>query len=363
MQLSRRSHREWRIILWVSLVSAIASAFFGIRVAPANEWWLRSAMHGAVTSLVIATPILLLQMKGDRLAFMRRLRRRPLAVYFAFKVMFYFVVIVGGLVISRLPLSDDFPTYINFSPLFRQSLVFSIVMAVVGNLFFEVGGLLGMGTLRNLVTGRYVHPRREQRAFLLIDMKDSTGVAERLGPIRFHELLNDFFRDIADAALECEAEIYKYVGDEVILTWSAADVLGNGDCLACPFIARDNIEANRPRYLTRFGDVPAFRAASHFGEIVTGEIGEVRREIAYVGDTLNTAARLLEAAKELSRDVLVSTDLLEHVALPAELKAEQLPTLVVRGRARPLGVAALERAGGSSPTDPEDEKARSRASA
>jgi adenylate cyclase len=343
MRSSHRARREWRIFLWVSLASALVSAFFGVRVGPADDWWLRSATHGAITSVVIATPILLFQLKGDRLAFMRRLRRRPLAVYFTFKVLFYFVVIVGGLLIMRLLLSDDFATYINFSPVFRQSLAFSIVMSVVGNMFLEVGRLLGLGTLRNLLSGRYVQPRREDRAFLLIDMKDSTGTAERLGPVLFHELLNDFFSDVTDAALECEAEIYKYVGDEAILTWSGAAALGDGDCLACPFIARDAIEANRARYLSRFGAVPAFRAASHFGEIVIGEIGDLRREIAYVGDTLNVAARLLDAAKQLGHDVLVSTDLLEHAALPPELKAEKLPTLTMRGRAAPLGIAALER--------------------
>ena len=38
-----------------------------------------------------------------------------------------------------------------------------------------MGTLLGFGTLKNLLTGRYVQPRREQRAFLLIDMKDLDG--------------------------------------------------------------------------------------------------------------------------------------------------------------------------------------------
>src|SRR5476649_1927873 len=111
MKLSRRARREWRIILWVSLVSAVVSAFFGIRVTPTGDWCIR-AMHGVAYSLAIATPILLLQFKGDRLAFMRRLRRRPLAVYFAFRVLFYFVVIVGGLLIARLLLSNDLPDYI-----------------------------------------------------------------------------------------------------------------------------------------------------------------------------------------------------------------------------------------------------------
>ena len=163
-------------------------------------------------------------------------------------------------------------------------------------------------------------------------MKNSTGLAERLGPVLFHELLNDFFRDVADAALECDAEIHKYVGDEAILTWPGASI-ADGDCLRCPFVARDFIERHRKTYEARYHAVPAFRAAIHYGEIVAGEIGDVRREIAYVGDTLNVAARLLDAAKELGHDVLVSDDLLAQAPLPAGLRIEKLPMLTVRGRA------------------------------
>jgi adenylate cyclase len=347
MNLSRRERREWRIILWVSLVSAVVSAWFGIRVAPPTDWWLRSATHGVVTSLIIATPILLFQMRGERLAAIRRLRRRPLLVYLAFKALFYFVVIVGGLIIVRLLLSNDFFDYIRFSPLFRDSLLFAVGMAIVGSLFFEFGTLIGLGTLRNLLTGRYVQPKSEQKTFLLVDMKNSTGMAERLGPVLFHELLNHFFRDVADAALECEAEIHKYVGDEAILTWPGNAGLDDGTCLACPFLARDYIARHKAEYLARFGAVPEFRAALHCGEIVAGEIGEVRREIAYVGDTLNVAARLLDAAKEIGRDVLVSKDLLQRAKLPAGLKVEALPTLTVRGRAAALEIAALSRTGGT----------------
>ena len=98
-------------------------------------------------------------------------------------------------------------------------------------------------------------------------------------------------------------------------------------------------------YRTRFGALPEFRASLHRGPIVAGEMGDVRREIAFVGDTLNVAARLLDAAKELGRDVLVSQDLLERTALPAGLRAEPLPTLTIRGRSAPLAIAALSRAG------------------
>ncbi len=107
-------------------------------------------------------------------------------------------------------------------------------------------------------------------------MKNSTGLAEQLGAIRFHELLNAFFQDVAHAALECEAEIHKYVGDEAILTWPHGRSIASGECLDCPFVLLDRIERNRQDYLQRFGIVPTFRAALHYGEIVAGEIGDLR---------------------------------------------------------------------------------------
>jgi adenylate cyclase len=345
MTLSSRARREWRIFLWLSLSSAVISAYFGYAIAPASTPPLEATLHGAITSLLIATPIVLLELKGTRVAFLRQLRRLPLAVFFAFKVLFYFVVIIGGLLVMRLLVVSNASPF-TIDAVFRNSIVFAIAMSVFANLLFVIGGLLGFGTLKNLIAGRYVQPRREQRAFLLIDMKDSTGLAERLGPVPFHELLNEFFRDVADAALECGAEIHKYVGDEAILTWPEGRALANGDCLACPFVARDFIASSSERHRKRFGIVPEFRAALHCGEIVAGEIGDnVRREIAYVGDTLNVTARLLEAAKSLGHDVLVSADLLQRAAMPPGITATPLPTLTVRGRAAPLGISALQRPG------------------
>jgi adenylate cyclase len=327
----------------VNLASAVPSACFGFISSPVHASPLVSALVGIVTSILIATPIAFFELRSTRLGPLRRLRRLPLVAYFAIKVLFYFAVIVGGLVLVRLLLAPFVGHRLTFDSLFEGSLAFAIGMSIFGNLVFEMGGLLGFGTLKNLLTGRYVQPKREQKVFLLIDMKDSTGIAERLGAIRFHELLNLFFRDIADAALQCEAEIHKYVGDEAILVWHDDRAVANGECLSCPFVASDTIASNKERYMRRFGVVPEFRAALHRGEIVAGEIGDVRREIAYVGDTLNVAARLLDAAKTLRRDVLVSTDLLARSALPSGLDTESLPTLTVRGREAPLGVAALRR--------------------
>jgi adenylate cyclase len=337
MKMSNRDRQAWRLILWLSLGSAAISAYYGYRSA---EMPLHGIITGIASSLLIATPIMLFEVWGHRLAIVRRLRRLPLLAYFGIRVAFYVVVIIVGLVVGRSLFGGSF----EFTEIFEGSFTFAVAMSVLTNVAIEIGHLLGFRTMRNLLTGRYARPRQEIRVFLLIDMKDSTGLAERLGPIRFHKLLNDFFDDVADAALETSAEIHKYVGDEAILTWPAERTPLSSDVLACAFIARDFIAADREHYRREYGVDPDFRAALHCGEIVAGQIGDVRREIAYVGDTLNVAARLLDAAKSLGRDVLVSADLLARSALPADVVAEPLPTLAVRGREAPLEIAALSRA-------------------
>lgn len=339
MPLTQRRRRDWHLFLGLSLGSALISAYFGYSVGdPATPW--HGAWSGVVNSVLIATPIILFELEGRRFGRMKRLQRLPLLWYLALRILFYVVVIVVGLVLGRLIAVT--PTF-EFNDIFRNSVVFAIAMSIGTNVVMEFGGLVGFGTLRNLLTGRYVRPRAERRVFLLVDMKNSTGIAEKLGPIAFHQLLNEFFRNVADAALDCRAEIHKYVGDEAILTWPGEDALQAGDCLACPFLVLDRIAASGETYIRRFGLVPEFRAALHYGEIVAGEIGDVRREIAFVGDTLNVAARLLDAAKDLGRNMLVSADTLERAQVPSGVKVEPMPTLTVRGRSAPLAIAALSR--------------------
>jgi adenylate cyclase len=343
MKTSRRAQRNRRVIRIVLIVSMIVSAFFGREVAPAGASDWTSYAQGAINGLLVAAPILALEIYGMAGALGERLRRLPLAAYLGVKIVFYAVFIVGGSAVSRLIFLGLYGQPLQLNGTETSALIFGILMAVGGNLVFELGGLLGWSTLKSLLTGRYVRPRAELKTFLLIDMKDSTGLAERLGPIRFHELLNDFFRDVSHAALECDAEIHKYVGDEAILTWADDAGLADGAALACPFVARDAIAARAAHYLERYDAVPTFRAALHCGEIVAGEIGDLRREVAYVGDTLNVAARLLDAAKTVGRDVLVSVDLLRRSKVPDDLRAEELPVFEMRGRAEPLPIAALDR--------------------
>lgn len=218
MTTARRARRDRRVVGIVLVVSVLVSIAVSPRIAPASISLWQSSLQGICNALLVAGPILFLEVYLMQWPFGRRLLHLPLVAYLGAKMFYYIVVIVGGSLLTRLIFHILIGQRFELDSVLTNSLAFGSIMAVIGNLTFEMGGLLGWGPLKNLLTGRYVQPRREQRVFLLIDMKDSTGMAERLGPIVFHELLNDFFRDVADAALECEAEIHKYVGDEAILT-------------------------------------------------------------------------------------------------------------------------------------------------
>ena len=206
-----------------------------------------------------------------------------------------------------------------------------------------INRLLGRGVLVRLVFGRYHRPREEVRAFLLVDLRESTQVAERLGNLRYHSFLKRFIGDVTAAAMRHGAEVYRYVGDEVILVWDERRAIRNADCVATVFAMTDAIDAARDEYEREFGIVPRFWAGLHMGPVVTGEIGGVKREIAYIGDTLNAASRIEQACRDFGRTFLASADVIEALRLPPGITAESLGPIELRGVAASVELLALER--------------------
>jgi len=180
-------------------------------------------------------------------------------------------------------------------------------------------------------------------ALLFIDMCASTAIAERVGELRILDLLNRFVADVSLAVAEAGGEIHKYVGDEVIATWRLAPGANQVDCVRACFGALDRIEAQRSAYERDFGLVPDFRAGLHCGPVAVGELGYLKKEIALIGDTMNAAARIVEACRETENRVLASAALLDRLAaLPPGVTRRRLGELALRGKERPLELCALE---------------------
>ena len=169
----------------------------------------------------------------------------------------------------------------------------------------QINLMLGDGNLTKMMRGKFYTPREEQRIFMFLDLQSSTQLAEKLGHIEYSRLIQDCFNDLGVVA-EYDAEIYQYVGDEVILTWNLKDGLKNGNCLRTFFAFKKQFSDRKKYYEEKYGTVPFFKAGLNAGIVTVTEVGKYKKEIAYHGDTINTAARIQGKCNELGQEILIS---------------------------------------------------------
>lgn len=169
----------------------------------------------------------------------------------------------------------------------------------------QVNLFLGNNNLSKLLRGKFYIPREEERIFMFLDLKDSTNHAEKLGHIQYSKLIQDCFNDLG-VVVENEAEIYQYVGDEVILTWPLHDGLKNQNCINAYFNFKKQLDKKKDYYMSTYNILPHFKAGINAGIVTVTEVGKYKKEIAYHGDTINTAARIQGKCNELMRDLLIS---------------------------------------------------------
>jgi len=194
-----------------------------------------------------------------------------------------------------------------------------------------------------LILGRYHRPREEVRIFLLIDLRGSTQITERLGNLRYHGFLKRFISDVTTSAMRHGGEVHRYVGDEIILTWKERKGLKDAACVKSVFAITDAFEAGGDEYMDDFGVVPSIWASLHIGPVVTGEIGNFKHEIAYLGDTLNTSARIEEACRQFQKPFLASADMVDALDLPSDVEAEGLGPIELRGLRSSIELFAITR--------------------
>jgi DNA-binding response OmpR family regulator len=175
-------------------------------------------------------------------------------------------------------------------------------------------------------------PKEEVRIFMFLDMKSSTTIAEKLGHVKYYNLLNDFFYDVSEPILQSKGEIYQYVGDEIVVSWLLGDGLQNMNCIECFFKIVEAIKNFAEKYENHYGLVPEFKAGLHYGNVTTGEIGVEKRETVYTGDVLNTTSRIQELCNSYNEKLLISKTLLDHLSIHDKYKINKLGEITLRGR-------------------------------
>ncbi len=184
-----------------------------------------------------------------------------------------------------------------------------------------------------------------ERIFMFLDIRSSTTIAEELGHVQYFELLNDFFRDIAEPISKNKGQIYQYVGDEVVVSWSLEDGLADANCLQCFFDIVDIMARYAHKYESKYGINPSFKAGMHYGKVSTGTVGTLKKEIIYTGDVLNTASRIEGLCNKHDVDLLLSKTLIDKLPLNHAFAAKRIGEISLRGKSTEIMLFTVERTG------------------
>lgn len=227
---------------------------------------------------------------------------------------------------------------------FYQFLLRVLLVTTITILIVQLEETLGRRMFLGFLLGWYEKPKATERIILTIDLMGSTGLAERLGDLRYFRFLNRTHSLMSDAVLRNEAEIHKYVGDEVIFTWKMSRGLRHLNCLDLYFDIEAAIHAHANDFEREFGAVPVFRGAVHGGRVITARIGHIKRAFDFSGDVMNSVSRMLGLAKQLNAGLLASSELLSRMPGASErFTIGEQHVLPVKGRRKELNVRIVQR--------------------
>lgn len=219
------------------------------------------------------------------------------------------------------------------TPNFWAVYSFWLLVTIITVIVILVNEKYGPGMFGKLLLGQYYRPKKEERVFMFLDMRSSTTIAEQIGEESYFNLIKDCFADMTGPILDNAGEIYQYVGDEIIVCWPLEKGVEQGRCVRTFFGVKKRLEKRKNYYLQAYGLLPSFKAGFHFGQVMAGEIGVIKRDITYSGDVLNTAARIQSKCNDLGVDHLISGPLWEKIEVHFPEGGEQVSDqMELRGR-------------------------------
>jgi len=221
--------------------------------------------------------------------------------------------------------------------------VFFVMSTMLINFIALVSKKFGPGQMFLIFLGKYNKPITENRIFMFLDLKDSTTIAEKLGHIIYSKLLQRCFLDMNKLIPDSGAQIYQYVGDEAVLTWRIRNYdLNFIKPIQLFFAFKKKLEKKAKYYNSKFGVVPKFKAGLNAGVVTVAEIGDWKREIAYHGDVVNTAARLRGACNEFNEDLLASEYVVRNINKTYDYEISEIGEVNLKGKKNSIKVFSIE---------------------
>jgi len=220
--------------------------------------------------------------------------------------------------------------------------IYTFLLNFLLSFFMQMRSNFGPGILLPLYLGKYRKPQIDHRVFMFMDLRSSTSYAEALGHLNYSELIQDCFREVNRLVPKYNAQIFQYVGDEVVLTWQENKLLDYKNCLKFYFHFRKALRDKYDYFVEKYGFVPEFKTGVHNGVITVIEVGDIKREIAYHGDTINTAARIQSVCNKYNHSFLISEHMKNKLSDCKEYRINFLEMVKLKGKNEPMAIYAVE---------------------
>ncbi len=221
-------------------------------------------------------------------------------------------------------------------------LLFSAIVVFLIIFYMQMRLFIGGRNLNNLMIGRYNQPHLEERIFMIMDVVGSTRMAQSIGDEAFHRYLNEVF-DLADDPIhKFGGEVHSYVGDAIFAVWRVnRKSARNGRPLLAVKHIHAAVERHADRIETKYGIRPQVRIAIHRGPVIIGETGYRKRQITYLGNTVNLASRIEDLTKTGIGTYLASRTFLEGIDVPDGLAVVELGEFELKGSQTPIALGAI----------------------
>ncbi len=174
------------------------------------------------------------------------------------------------------------------------------------------------------------------------DLRDFTGLNERMSASELLDLLNNYLQLVGDALKAYGGEILKFIGDGVMAYFPAEDALFlpavTNNALGAARRLITDIEAANEARAAGGADPLRFGVGLHLGPVTFGNIGtEDRLDFTVIGPAVNRASRLEGLTKQLGVPVLASSEF----NLASTVPMKSLGMHALRGVPNPVEVFTL----------------------
>ncbi len=225
---------------------------------------------------------------------------------------------------------------------FIRFLVYFYLSIFFVNFLKAVKKKVGRSNFRNWLLGLLNKPTEQERIFMFLDMRYSTSLAEKMNHKKFSYLIQDVFNDMAIVD-NYQGEIYQYLGDGAIISWGLKDGLQQNNFLKAFYAFSGLIQKRRRYYMRQYKTVPEFKAGVHAGKVVVLQVGQIRSDISYNGDTINTAARIEAQCSEYRNNLLISGELYNKIKNKKGFQFSHAGNIKLKGKKRGIDIYKVKK--------------------